>query len=118
MGDLASMGINPPPQPQGGGMGGGQGGGMGGGGMNPGGIEAVRAAVQKLKSMGLSDQEILDAILSMLEAQGMSGDEEKIMQMITGVGPEGPQRGQGGPPQGGMPQGSGMQGGMPPTGGM
>jgi hypothetical protein len=120
MSDLSAMGINPPATPQTGaptGAGAPPGAGMGGGrnaGMNPGGIEAAKSAIKQLKSMGLSDEEILQIILDMIENMGGTANEEQIMQMITGVGPGGEA---GGAPQGGMPTGGAppMGGGMPPT---
>jgi hypothetical protein len=85
--------------------------------MNPGGIEAARAAIKQLKAMGLSDEEILQMVLDMIEQQGGSANEEQIMQMITGVGAEGG----GAPPTGAPPTGApptgappAMGGGMPP----
>ena len=114
MSDLSNLGINPP---QGGGMGAPPTGTpptgapptRGAGGMNPGGIEAIRANIRQLKAMGLSDEEILEMVLSMIEQMGGTANEEQIMQMITGVGPGGET---GAPPTGAPPA---MGGGAPPT---
>ena len=74
-----------------------------GGGMNPGGMEAVKAGIQQLLKMGLDEEQIVEAILKLAAESGMDIPEEEIRALIEQTaGAEGPQAG---PPQAGPPQG-------------
>lgn len=53
-----------------------------GGGMNPGGMEAVKAGIQQLLKMGLDEEQIVEAILKLAAESGMDIPEEEIRALI------------------------------------
>ncbi len=78
-----------------------------GGGMNPGGMQAVKAGIQQLLKMGLDEEKIVEAILKLAAEAGMDIPEEEIRALIQQTA------GAGGAPQGGPPQGAPQ--GAPPA---
>ena len=74
-----------------------------GSGMNPGGMQTVKAGIQQLLKMGLDEEQIVEAILKLAAESGMDIPEEEIRALIQQTaGAEGgaPQ----GTPQGAPPQ--------------
>ena len=70
-----------------------------GGGMNPGGMQAVKAGIQQLLKMGLNEEKIVEAILKLVAESGLDIPEEQIRALIEQTA-----SGQGDAPQGGVPQ--------------
>ena len=70
-----------------------------GGGMNPGGMQAVKAGIQQLLKMGLDEEQIVEAILKLAAESGLDIPEEQIRALIEQTA-----SGQGDAPQGGVPQ--------------
>jgi len=76
-----------------------------GGGMNPGGMEAVKAGIQQLLKMGLNEEQIVEAILKLAAESGMDIPEEEIRALIEQTAGQGPQATGAKPPlQGAPPQ--------------
>jgi len=82
-------------------------------GMNPGGMEGFKGAIQFLLQQGLSPEEILQACLKIAADLGLNVPEDQLRQMIEGASAgqgAGQGAGAGGPAMGGAP------GGAPPMG--
>lgn len=60
-----------------------------GGGMNPGGMQLVKAGIQQLLKMGLDKEQIVEAILKLAAKSGMDIPEEEIRALIQQTGASG-----------------------------